>query len=878
MAVSKSACRNRVGDAVRGRGLQSWLKSRVSRLSLLTLALPAWSGALEASASIFDGDLVADKSRSTTIDELEAPPALRSVPGAPNLLLASVSAAALQDAPRLNTTDRVLTIAAPLQDAGVYLGDVEVRIAPDDSIEIAADQVFDLVSRNLDPAATGPLQTLAQPGAFASPEQFAAAGAPIRFDPRTLELAIELPASARARQSIGLADLDRAVYGDFVAPAGFSAYMNIRGAVDYVHQGAGDDGFGDPIFLMDGAARLGRVVLENESSWDGEEFQRDGTRLVYDDIPNLNRWTGGDLLPQSRGFQGVGDIAGVGVERSYGLLDPQRNIAPRGGRTFTLDRESTVEAMINGRVVRTIRLQPGTYDVSDFPFIQGSNDVDLIISDSAGQREVISFSLFVDRTQLARGLSEYGAYVGVDSSRLGSSIEYSGDFAASGFYRRGLTDSVTLGGNFQYNTNGSLYGGELVWGSPLGTIGADVGYSDLDSVGDGWGVNVSFERLVQTAEGGGASFVASLEARSRWFGPPTQFAPDNAYAYNVSVGYSRAFANNSFAGVQLRYADARDGFEDEQSVRVSYGRRLTDTVNVVFDVDWADGGFSDGTSFRVSLVRRFGDTGSMRAEYDSLSERARLGYQTSGGRGVGAWSAAGTLEGGSEDLGFNGSAAYAANRADLGVGHSTAYSQTSDSISDQRTYLRAATSIAFADGHFAIGRPISDSFVIARPYNGDRSIIVEVEPSTDGYDARSGVFGPALYGQVSSYSPRSVIFDAPEAPAGFDVGTGSARLLAPYRAGYLINIGSDYGVTVIGRLFDHNGEPLTFLAGEAVEIGGEGRRVEVFTNRQGVFGASGLRAGRWRIEMIGAPPTVYELVVPETPDGLARVGDLHPAE
>ena len=69
---------------------------------------------------------------------------------------------------------------------------------------------------------------------------------------------------------------------------------------------------------------------------------------------------------------------------------------------------------------------------------------------------------------------------------------------------------------------------------------------------------------------------------------------------------------------------------------------------------------------------------------------------------------------------------------------------------------------------------------------------------------------------------------------------------------------------------------MTFLSGEAIEVGGDGRRVEVFTNRQGVFGASGLKPGRWRIELLGEPPRVYELVVPETQDGLARVGDLRP--
>lgn len=795
--------------------------------------------------------------------------------GAPAPIPAVMQSVAPQ---RLNPTGRTMTIVSPLKDREVFLGDVEIQITADDTVEVAVAQVFELLARTLDPAAVEPLRPLAEPGVFAPLSRFAEMGLPVTFDARSLELQIAIPASARGRRSIGLADLDRTTFGDFADPRGFTAYLNLFGAADYVHKGTAGEGFGDPLILMDGAARLNGFVLETEASWDGDAgLSRDGTRVVYDDVSRLNRWVVGDLQPQSRGFTGVQDIAGVSVSRTYALLDPQRNVAPRGGRTFTVGRDSTVEAFVNGRSVRTIRLTPGTYDVSDFPFVQGSNDVELVIVDDTGQREVVSFSLFIDRTQLAPGLSEYGFYGGVRSSRLGESIEYSEDFAANGFYRYGFNEALTLGANFQYSEAASLVGGEAVWGSGLGTIGGDVAFSHLDNGGSGWAVNASFERLVQ-GDTGGTSFLATVEARSRRFGSGGQIAPDNPYLFNSSLGVNRSFGSSSFVGGQVRYAKAREGFEDERSIRLTYGRRITNQMNVIMDVDWGEGGFADGAGFRIALVRRIGETGSARAEYDSGSERGRLGYQTSGGQGVGAWSASGNLDVGAETYGLNGSASYAANRADLGIAHATAYSQVADEISDQRTSFRASTGIAFAGGQFAVGRPVSDGFVIVRPYAGARDVTIEVEPSPEGFYARSGAMGPALYGQVSAYSPRTVIYDAADAPPGFDVGQGAIRLLPPYRAGYLVTVGSDYGVTAIGRLLDYDGEPVTLIAGVAIEQGGEGRRVEIFTNRQGAFGASGLKAGRWRIEMPGDQPKVYDLIVPETQDGIARAGDLRPVQ
>ncbi len=778
---------------------------------------------------------------------------------------------------RLNPTGRVMQITAPLTERDNYLGDVELRIAPDDSIEVAGWQIVEQLARVMDPSAIEALQPVAETGVFVPVARFGELGVPLAFDSGLMELTVELPVSARARQTIGLANLDRDTYGEFAQPESASAYMNVRMSTDYIHTGF-NTGLSDPLFFMDGAARFGRFVIENEASWsDDRDFRREGTRLVYDDIENLNRWVGGDLLPQARGFQGIRDMAGLSIERVYGLLDPQRNVAPRGGRSFSLDREATVEALVNGRVVRTLRLQPGTYDVSDFPFVQGSNDVDLVISDDAGRQEILSFSVFVDRTQLAPGLAEYGVYLGVERDSIAGEIEYTSDAIASAFYRRGISENLTAGANFQYLETGWMVAGEGVWGTPLGTFGGDLAFSNLDGVGDGWAVNLSYERLMQDQGGGGAALQASIEARSRYFGAPTQIAPDNRYSLNAAVSYSRSFGESSFAGVQLRYAKARDGFEDERTARVTYGHRLNEAMNLLLDASWTDGGFADGVGVRVALVRRFGATGSARAEYDSLTERGRLGYQTSGGHGVGAWSVSGSLEGGADSYGFNGAASYAANRAELGLAHTTAYSVDRDEISDQRTSLRAGTAIAFAGGRFAVGRPVTDGFVIAAPYAGSPDTVIEVEPTPEGYYARSGMLGPALYGQVSSYSPRTITYDAPEAVGGFDIGSGALRVLAPYRAGYVVTVGSEYDVTAVGRLLDSNGEPVTFLAGEAIELDGDAR-VEIFTNRTGVFGASGLRPGRWRIELIGQPPRVYDLVVPETEDGLARVGDLRPVQ
>ena len=74
------------------------------------------------------------------------------------------------------------------------------------------------------------------------------------------------------------------------------------------------------------------------------------------------------------------------------------------------------------------------------------------------------------------------------------------------------------------------------------------------------------------------------------------------------------------------------------------------------------------------------------------------------------------------------------------------------------------------------------------------------------------------------------------------------------------------------------GEPVALLAGKATEVGSDREPVLVFTNRDGRFGAPGLRAGTWIIEMPGDPPLKFKMVIPEDSQGVFRLGDLKPDE
>ena len=177
-----------------------------------------------------------------------------------------------------------------------------------------------------------------------------------------------------------------------------------------------------------------------------------------------------------------------------------------------------------------------------------------------------------------------------------------------------------------------------------------------------------------------------------------------------------------------------------------------------------------------------------------------------------------------------------------------------------------------------MGRPIYDAFAIVVPYKTLKGASVTVDPTPYGYQAETGSLGSAIEPNMASYNERTITVDAPTAPSGVDLGRGSFRVFPPYRAGYRLQVGSEYYVTAIGRMVGDDGQPLALISGKAVEMAHpDHEAITVFTNRDGRFGLSGLRPGKWRIDMLTDPQSSYLVEIPAETTGVIRLGDVRPA-
>lgn len=780
---------------------------------------------------------------------------------------------------KINPTNRVLRFIVPITDGPTYLGDVDLAVATDDTLSVRAPRLLQMLEPVLKPDVFKRLKDAVGTRLEIDEALLASEKMQLRYDNAKLALSIAIPVAARRQRSLSLRT-ESGSGSTTLQPERFSAYVNLRSAMEFVERGA-NRGVLPPVSLIDGAVRLGGLVGETEtyvSTRHGDPaIRRTGSRLVYDDLRDTVRITVGDLLPTSRSFQSAPSVGGIGVARFFNVLDPQREVRSSGSQSFTLFAPSVVETLVNGRSVERKTLQPGSYTLQDFPLAEGANDVRLRIEDEAGKQRTIDFNLYSNRALIEPGITEFAAFAGVHSFPSRRGIHYSRDWASAGFIRRGLSSQVSAGANFAGDARAQQAGLEMLFGTPIGLVGFDLASSLRRSGGGGFGGAVSYDRTVATEAGSRSqSLHAVVEYRSARFATPGALVPREPTQLRASAGYSYTFGVDKFVSADLQYRRDRVLRESRYDVRLTGGWRLSEATSAIAEAEWSRGSDRRGGAIRFGLRHRFGPRAYGRVEGDSRGT-VRASFQDSGGRGVGAWSSDVDVTRDRRQTSLNANASYIANRADLGVGQVVTYDSVDGRLSDARTSLRVGTSIAFAGGVIAVGRPITDGFILANAHKSLGGKSVRLDPYEKSDTAHSGALGAAVDGQLSAYSHRTLIYDVPDAPTGYDLGQGNVQLDPPYRAGYRLTVGSDYHLMLVGRLLDRNGEPVSLLAGEAQDLGAPKRPpMTIFTGRNGKFGAQGLRPGKWRITMPTEPATIYELTVRDSATGTVQAGDLRP--
>ena len=130
----------------------------------------------------------------------------------------------------------------------------------------------------------------------------------------------------------------------------------------------------------------GDLLYENrENGFNLEDWEA----AVSRDIAGLIRITAGTARIDPVGFQTASPVLGLGIEKREGI-GGMPVLADRYHTEIEVETESTAEIFVNNNLVRSIRILPGRYEISNFPLVTGYNVVTIIITDIYGDTKKIS--------------------------------------------------------------------------------------------------------------------------------------------------------------------------------------------------------------------------------------------------------------------------------------------------------------------------------------------------------------------------------------------------------------------------------------------------------------------------------------------------------
>ncbi len=788
---------------------------------------------------------------------------------------------------------RVNLLNVPFRNGDIYVRDIVVKIAGGEATEIGSKILLEILDGVLSPAALQRLRAHAESKReFISFKALKETDIPVTFDPGRVEVSLARDHPDIAPVKISMLDSrGRVDASKFKVPAPVSGFVNVVPRIEYIKdfENRSDSGRSPLSTEFDGGLSYGGhggVAVQFLASFEGaaspRKWQRLETRLVHDRIEDATRITLGDVDYQIAGFQDFLSLGGVSLFREFDI-EPDRVTQVTGRRSFVVKRDSEVSFYVNNRLIRTLRLRPGKYDLENLPFLDGGNDVQIVVRDRTGKEERIEYSAYSDSNLLDVGLSEYSLAAGLNAQAINGQIEYDEDRpAVTGFYRQGLTETFTAGINAQASAGPGQanIGFEAVKATPLGSFSGDAAITFADGRRPDMGLSLDFERDFRDDKGELANVLdLSLEVfGSEYVGSIGSEGSERPFNWELNGRIQHYLKDDWIAELSGTWTDRLPDDGYRRSLRFNMSKYFSNGHSLQATGEWSQED-DDKSRFAVflSLVFRINEKQSVTYRIDGEQQSHAADWQYLGDAQVGGLDArVSTRSDKSTDLAGN--VVYRANRTEANLSHDVSFSGNTPDRLQETTSLSLATALAFAGGSVTLGRPINDAFAIVSRAPTLAEKVVHIAPSPEGDTARLDLFD-GLVGDLTPYQANILEFTVDDLPLGYHFEQSRLNLYPSYLSGIAVEIGSDAAVTLIGVFHDRAGKPVASTGGIARIIGDkdgdkDGEAMETFTNKSGRFVLAGIKPGVSLEVKIGEGR--YLIQVPKDAEGLHKLGTLRP--
>ncbi len=784
----------------------------------------------------------------------------------------------------------VQRLVAPFFINGLQQGQIIVFISlgGSSSLQITASTLLPKMEQYARPDIQTRLQGLVDDGGNLTLAALQSVGLDATFNEQSLELRIQIPPNLRKTIVYGSGNLNLPPgAATALRPSNFSGFINLAGTQPYAWDGSDDLGR-QPLNLgVEGALNYNGWVLEGSASFaerSNNPWTRSDIRLVKDDPDNAIRYVFGDLFSTARSYQSFVPMVGFAMFRNFSL-QPYLTTRPTGQFEFFLESPSRVEIFVNGLLRQTLQLPAGNQDIRNFGLNTGLNNVTLKITDSVGRVEELSFSAPLATDLLAMGLNQFGLGVGMPAYTSNGVRSYDTSRPIiGGFYRQGITSTLTLGGYLQAAGSQQVIGTEGTLATSVGNFGWDAALGN-GPIGLDHAFRVRYQFLTL---GGNQARLPNFGLEVEYLGPYfQQFG-------NFPIG----FVDGSFNSFDTSTNDIAWSFG------ASYGQTLLDGLGINLGLGYQLGSFGQPNAYRAAigfttnlgqglqanitlnnrleqsgrretqLLLNFSQTSrlqSLQARNNLSSQREQASTLTWTSRSPAQYNSVNTTVNltNNPNPGYFGTGlglTYRGYVADLNLNHD--YDQ-----SRHGTNFAFGTALVYADGRFGWSRPVRDSFVLFARNSNFADQLVVVNPGLSGPVAEANKFGPAVVPNLSSYTVTRMRVDAPNMPLGYDLGNAVFNLLPTYKSGTVITVGTESTVFMRGTLVNKAGAPIALQTGQVVSLSDPSWiPLTLFTNRAGRFALMGLKPGQYELKLFSDPPLSITFEIPANKTGIYDMG------
>lgn len=756
------------------------------------------------------------------------------------------SAAPPEGAPQL------FDLVGPVNLNDRYLGDIEMRVsASGEGGELDVERLASLLQPLISEPAYQELAALAAQGRMAGFDAASVGGLVVTYDSATLGVGVSLPASARVRNTIRLSGQEAPVPDRFADPGDVVAGVQLLGRKTFSYAG-------EPFSDQAAARAEGFLTI---GGFDGytissaldylpgtdNSFELDGVTLTRDFFDSALRLQAGSVLPQPVGFQSSLPITGIGVSRRYQDIRPFQNIRQTGRESLLLERPSTVDVYVNGLLTNSLTLAPGPYDLDELALAWGSNDVQLVVRDGAGQESVIERSVFYSPILLGPGISDFGAWFGWPEH--GRQVRGDRSPVASAYYMQGV-GRQTIGANFQASETGFQLGGNIVRAFGTSFIAFDAAWGRKTDRGSGSGTafGVDAQGNFSVNEADDLRISARAEIRSRDFYSALDDAFSNPFKFQASATASYRADRRTTFSVGGNYSRMRRDSAQIWGINLGVLRQVG-RVNVTayaLHEQRRDGRRESSLRFGLSIPLSGSANVTARAETrDHNVEVTANRFRRSLGPD---WTGRVTLSRNDDGEAALGQIQWYGQRAFLGARHASTFPRGQDDAN--RTTVEASTFIGFSDGMVGWGREGFDGFSLVRVHPSLADADVRVQQY--GQDVfRADGLGPVALPVPRGYSPVAQDYILQDVPEGYSVSDTARTLFPGFKSGYDFMVGSDAYLSAQGVLTEPSGEAAGLLIGKLVPENASLPDVDFFTASDGRFFAQGLARGEYAVVIGG---------------------------